>query len=73
MQAVLISINPKWCVPIASGIKTVEVRKTKPKLKTPFKVLIYATKQIQELMNICEDITLLDLIFKILRKELKNG
>ena len=45
MQAVLISIHPKWCEYIASGKKTVEVRKTKPKLKTPFKVFIYATKQ----------------------------
>ena len=45
MQGVLISIQPKWCELIASGKKTVEVRKTKPKLKTPFKVYIYATKQ----------------------------
>ena len=45
MQAVLISIQPGWCELIASGKKTVEVRKTKPKLKTPFKVFIYATKQ----------------------------
>ena len=44
MQAVLISIHPKWCEYIASGKKTVEVRKTKPKLKTPFKVYIYCTK-----------------------------
>ena len=44
MKAVLISINPKWCELIASGKKTVEVRKTKPKLKTPFKCYIYCTK-----------------------------
>lgn len=43
MKAVLISIQPKWCELIASGKKTVEVRKTKPKLETPFKVYIYAT------------------------------
>ena len=35
MKAVLISIQPKWCELIASGKKTVEVRKTKPKLETP--------------------------------------
>lgn len=35
MKAVLISIRPKWCEKIASGEKTVEVRKTKPKLETP--------------------------------------
>lgn len=44
MKSVLISIQPKWCELIASGKKTVEVRKSKPKLKTPFKVYIYATK-----------------------------
>ena len=44
MKSVLISIQPKWCELIASGKKTIEVRKTKPKLKTPFKVYIYCTK-----------------------------
>lgn len=41
---VLLSIQPKWCELIASGEKTVEIRKTKPKLKTPFKCYIYCTK-----------------------------
>ena len=40
----LISIQPKWCEKIANGEKTVEVRKTRPKLKTPFKCYIYCTK-----------------------------
>ena len=44
MKSVLISIQPKWCELIASGKKTVEVRKTRPKLETPFKVYIYCTK-----------------------------
>ena len=39
----MISIKPKWCELIASGQKTIEVRKTKPKLETPFKVYIYCT------------------------------
>ena len=43
MRAVLMSIKPKWCELIASGEKTVEVRKSKPKLETPFKVYIYCT------------------------------
>ena len=43
MKSVLISIQPKWCELIASGKKTVEVRKTKPKLETPFKAYIYCT------------------------------
>lgn len=43
-KAVLISIRPKWCELIASGKKTVEVRKTAPKIPTPFKCYIYCTK-----------------------------
>lgn len=44
-KAVLISIQPWWCVRIARGEKTVEVRKTAPKLKTPFKCYIYCTNK----------------------------
>lgn len=44
MKSVLISIQPKWCELIASGKKTVEVRKTRPKIATPFKCYIYCTK-----------------------------
>ena len=43
MKSVLISIRPKWCERIASGEKTIEVRKTRPKLGTPFKCYIYCT------------------------------
>ena len=43
MKAVLISIRPKWVEKIASGEKTLEVRKTRPKLETPFKCYIYCT------------------------------
>ena len=46
MKAVLMSIQPKWCELIASGKKTVEVRKTRPKLEVPFKVYIYETKSV---------------------------
>ena len=43
MKVVLISIKPKWCDLIRRGRKTVEVRKTCPKLEVPFKVYIYET------------------------------
>ena len=43
MKSVLISIQPKWCELIASGKKTIEVRKTRPKIETPFKCYIYMT------------------------------
>lgn len=42
-KAVLISIRPQWCQKIASGEKTIELRKTRPKLDTPFKCYIYCT------------------------------
>lgn len=45
MKAVLLSVKPKWCELIASGKKTIEVRKTAPKLETPFKVYVYCTKE----------------------------
>ncbi len=44
MKSVLISIHPKWCELIAAGMKTVELRKSKPKLDLPFKCYIYQTK-----------------------------
>lgn len=43
MKSVMLSIRPKWCEKIASGEKTIEVRKNKPKLETPFKCYIYCT------------------------------
>lgn len=42
-KAVLMSIQPKWCEKIVDGKKTIEVRKTRPKLETPFKCYIYCT------------------------------
>lgn len=42
-ETVLISIQPKWVELIASGKKTIEVRKTRPKIETPFKCYIYCS------------------------------
>ena len=46
MKSVLISIRPKWCELIASGKKAIEVRKTKPRIETPFKCYIYCTYEL---------------------------
>lgn len=51
MKAVLLSIRPNWCKLIWSGMKTVEVRKTRPKLETPFKVYVYCTGHYDWTMN----------------------
>ena len=42
-KTVLISIRPEWVEEIANRRKTIEVRKTKPNLETPFKCYIYCT------------------------------
>ncbi len=44
MKSVLISIQPEGCENIAKGKKTIEVKKTRPKIETPFKCYIYCTK-----------------------------
>lgn len=43
VQAVLMSIQPKFCELIANRTKTIEIRKSRPKLETPFKCYIYCT------------------------------
>ena len=43
-KAVMLSIRPKWVEKIANGEKTIEVRKTRPKLQTPFKAYIYCSR-----------------------------
>lgn len=55
MIAVLISIRPKWCEKIINGQKTIEVRKTRPKMDTPFKCYIYCTKPEEKLLTIMKD------------------
>ena len=47
MKSVLISIKPKYVELIANGQKNIEVRKTRPKIDTPFKCYIYCTKDKQ--------------------------
>lgn len=43
-KAVLISIRPECCEKIINGRKTIEVRKTRPKMDTPVKCYIYCTQ-----------------------------
>ena len=55
MKAILMSIRPEWCNLIIRGQKTLEVRRTRPKLEVPFKVYIYCTKAPQHLITIFKD------------------
>ena len=43
MTEIMQSTCPEWCELIISGKKTIDVRKTRPKCNTPFKVYIYCT------------------------------
>lgn len=54
-KAVMISIRPRWCELIANGEKTIEVRKTRPKLQTPFKCYIYETQGVTDTPWVDED------------------
>lgn len=42
-KAVMLSIHPKWVGKIVDGEKTIEIRKTKPKIEIPFKCYLYMT------------------------------
>ena len=59
-KAVLISIRPEWVQKIGEGKKTIEVRRTRPKLQPPFKCYIYCTlprknKSHVMSLSICDD------------------
>ena len=43
MKSVLMAVYPEFCSLIVSGEKTTELRKTRPKIETPFKVYVYCT------------------------------
>lgn len=43
-MSILLSIHPERCEKILRGKKTIEVRKTKPNIQTPFKCYMYCTK-----------------------------
>ena len=45
MKSILMSIRPEWCKKIFDGEKTIEVRKSRPSIPTPFKVYLYCTKE----------------------------
>lgn len=69
MKAVLLSIKPQWCELIASGKKTIEVRKTAPKLNRDFKCYIYQTKN----PEYCRDLQAIGEINHALAVESSSG
>ena len=53
MKSILMSIRPEWVRKIEYGKKTIEVRKTRPKLEPPFKCYIYCTFPQKPVYDIC--------------------
>lgn len=44
MESILLSMRPERCEKVANGYVTLDVRKTRVNIETPFKVYIYCTK-----------------------------
>lgn len=55
MKAILISIKPQYCELISTGKKTIEVRKSKPKLEIPFKCYIYCTNDRSDILWVLKE------------------
>lgn len=72
MKAILMSIHPKWCEKIFNGEKTIEVRKTCPKLEPPFEVLVYCTMP-KERWSVGHQIFYNDTLYTLPTGELKIG
>ena len=74
MNEIMLSIRPKWCELIASGQKTIEIRKTKPKSDVPFKVYIYCTKPSKKYQTVSGCMVLnSDELFRLPTGEIKHG
>jgi predicted transcriptional regulator len=43
MKTVILSLHKKWWDKIVTGEKTLEIRKSRPKVEGPFRVLVYVT------------------------------
>lgn len=73
MKSVIISIRPKGCEEIASERKTIEVRKTKPKIVGKFKCYIYCTKPSKAHQTICGCMVInMDELFRLPNGKIKH-
>lgn len=71
-KCVVASIGPEWCYKILSGQKLYEVRRNRPKIPTPFRCLVYCTKNKQRMtvgrIGLC-----LDDLYRLLSGEIRYG
>lgn len=51
MPAVLLSLHPKWWDLMLRGDKTLEIRKSAPKTSLPFRVVVYLTAPVKQIVG----------------------
>ena len=52
-RMMILSLRPRFADAILSGVKTVELRRTEPKIRIPTRALIYASTPVQALLGTC--------------------
>ena len=52
-RMMILSLKPRFAEAILSGVKTVELRRTEPKISVPTRALIYATTPLRALLGTC--------------------
>lgn len=52
-RMVVLSLKPRFAEAILAGVKTVELRRTEPKIETPTLALLYAASPIRSLIGTC--------------------
>ena len=52
-RMIVLSLKPRFAEAILAGTKTVELRRTRPKIEVPTRVLLYATTPVQALLGTC--------------------
>jgi predicted transcriptional regulator len=52
-RMMILSLRPRFAEAILSGVKTVELRRTEPKIRVPTLALIYASTPVRALLGTC--------------------
>ncbi|WP_419865083.1 ASCH domain-containing protein [Candidatus Poriferisodalis sp.] len=52
-HVLVLSLKPRYASAIVSGAKTIELRRTRPRIATPTLALIYSTRPVMSLVGTC--------------------
>lgn len=52
-RMMILSLRPRFAEAILGGVKTVELRRTEPKIRVPTRALIYASTPVRALLGTC--------------------